>query len=153
VIAGLALLAAGSAIALALVGGQAPFWLAAILFALWGAGGLSFYGIATAHMADRAEPGRIAQAASGLLFVWATGSIVGPLLLGVAVEAGGRPAIFWFAGVSAAGLALFMLHRRAAREAAAQPATAAVPPQQATSVAAAEFAYGDAGDKDGGSRS
>lgn len=139
----LAALAAVSAIALAVFGGALPFPAAAFLFALWGAGGLSFYGIATAHMADRAEPGRLAQAASGLLFVWATGSIVGPLLLGVAVEAAGREAMFWFAGLGAAGLAAFMVHRRAAREPSVQSSKESVAPQQATSVAAADIAYGE----------
>jgi MFS family permease len=144
VIAGLAALATVSAIALAVAGPRLPFWVAAVLFGLWGAGGLSFYGIATAHMADRAEPGRMAQAASGLLFVWATGSIVGPLLLGVAVEAGGRPAMFWFAGVCAAALTAFMLHRRGARDAStSKSASEAVAPPLATSVAASEMAYGD----------
>lgn len=146
VIAALAALAAVSALALALLGRVLPFPAAAFLFALWGAGGLSFYGIATAHMADRAdraEPGRIAQAASGLLFVWATGSIVGPLLLGVAVEATGRPAMFWFAGLCSAGLAAFMVHRRSEREPSEQTLKEAVAPQQATSVAASELAYGD----------
>lgn len=144
VIAALAALAAVSAIALAVVGQRLPFWAAAALFGLWGAGGLSFYGIATAHMADRAEPSRMAQAASGLLFVWATGSIVGPLVLGVVVQAGGRPAMFWFAGVCAAALTVFMLHRRGARGAsAAKTSTEAVAPPHATSIAASEMAYGD----------
>ncbi len=143
VIAALAALAAVSALALALLGRVLPFPAAAFLFALWGAGGLSFYGIATAHMADRAEPGRIAQAASGLLFVWATGSIIGPLLLGVAVEATGRPAMFWFAGLCSAGLAAFMVHRRGEREPSEQTLKESVAPQQATSVAASELAYGD----------
>jgi MFS family permease len=145
VIFGLATLAAMCALALALIGGRLPFPLAALLFALWGAGGLSFYGIAVAHMADRAEPARMAQAASGLLFVWATGSIVGPLLLGVAVEAAGHEAMFWFAGLSAAGLALFMIYRRGERDAGPQKDTVA--PLIATSIAASDIAYGDdAGD-------
>jgi len=143
VIAALAVLAAVSALVLALFVSMLPFPVAAFVFALWGAGGLSYYGIATAHMADRAEPGRLAQAASGLLFVWATGSIVGPLLLGVAVEAAGRAAMFWFAGLCSAGLAAFMLHRRTEREPSAQTLKEAVAPQQATSMAASEMAYGD----------
>jgi MFS family permease len=143
VIAGLAALAALSAIGLAVIGRTIPFPAAALLFGLWGAGGLSFYGIATAHMADRAEPGRMAEATSGLLFVWATGSIVGPLVLGVVTEAAGRPAMFWFAGLSAAALAAFMLQRRGARGASPQMSSEAVAPQLATSVAASEIAYGD----------
>ena len=143
VIAALAALAAVGALALAVFGKLLPFPAAAFLFALWGAGGLSFYGIATAHMADRAEPGRIAQAASGLLFVWATGSIIGPLVLGVAVEAAGRAAMFWFAGLSSVGLVAFMVHRRAEREPSEKTTRESVAPQQATSVAASELAYGD----------
>lgn len=144
VIAALAALASAAALVLALVGARLPFAAAALLFGLWGAGGLSFYGIATAHMADRAEPGRMVQAASGLLFVWATGSIIGPLVLGAAIDLVGRRAIFWFAGVSAAALAAFMLQRRAQREETHRQASEAVAPQQATSVAAADIAYGDA---------
>lgn len=143
VIGMLASLAAVSAIALAVFGRGLPFHVAAALFALWGAGGLSFYGIATAHMADRAEPGRMAQAASGLLFVWATGSIVGPLLLGFAVEAAGRPAMFWFAGISAAALAVFMIWRKRERAASVRTSSEAVAPPLATSVAASEMAYGE----------
>lgn len=143
VIGGLAAIAAISALTLALFGSALPFHVAALLFAAWGAGGLSFYGIAVAHMADRAEPGRMAQAASGLLFVWAAGSIVGPLVLGVAVEMGGRPAMFWFAGLSALGLAIFMAWRRNTRARSEQVASESIAPGQATSVAASEMAYGD----------
>ncbi|MBX9745477.1 MAG: MFS transporter, partial [Hyphomonadaceae bacterium] len=60
VIAGLAGLAAVASFALALWSGQLRNWSAVLLFFLWGAGSLSFYGIAVAHMADRAEPGKLA---------------------------------------------------------------------------------------------
>lgn len=142
VIAGLSGMAALAALTLALFGGRLPFVGAAALFALWGAGALSFYGIAIAHMADRAEPGRIAQAASGLLFVWAAGSIAGPLLLGAAVEIGGREAMFWFAGLSGAALVGFMFWRRAERGPADGVRKDVVAPAVATSVAAVDLAYG-----------
>src|SRR5262249_50280597 len=61
VIAALAGLAAASAAILALFSQTAPEWTAVALFFVWGAGGLSFYGIAVAHMADRAEPSKLAQ--------------------------------------------------------------------------------------------
>lgn len=143
VIAGLAGIAALAAFALALFGHQLTFAATAALFAIWGAGGLSFYGIAVAHMADRAEPGRIAQAAAGLLFVWAAGSIAGPLLFGQAVRLGGGAAMFWFAGVLSAALVFFMLWRRNARESAESTIKEAIAPAVATSVAAADLAYGD----------
>lgn len=142
VIAWLTGIAAIAAFALALLGPQLSFAGAAALFALWGAGALSFYGIAIAHMADRAEPGRIAQAASGLLFVWAAGSIAGPLMLGLAVQLAGRSAMFWFAGVSGAALVFFMLWRRHERETPESTIKEAMAPAVATSVAAADLAYG-----------
>lgn len=142
VIAGLSGVAALAAFALALFGEHLGFLAAAFLFALWGAGALSFYGIAVAHMADRAEPGRIAQAASGLLFVWAAGSIAGPLMLGLAVEAAGRNAMFWFAGLSGAVLVAFMLWRRTERGQAESTRKESMAPATATSVAAADLAYG-----------
>ena len=37
-------------------------------------------------MADRAEPGRLAQSAAGLLFVWAAGSVIGPIIMGPLVD-------------------------------------------------------------------
>ena len=115
--------------------------MAAFLFALWGAGALSFYGIAVAHMADRAEPGRIAQAASGLLFIWGAGAILGPLFLGVAVEATGQGAMFWFSALCGLSIAGYMMMRRREREGPVQKEKEAFAPKQATSVAAAEMAY------------
>lgn len=143
VIAALCLLAALSAFALALVGGRLPNWGGVSLFFLWGAGGLSFYGVAVAHMADRAEPGRLAQAASGLLFVWAAGSIVGPLLLGITTDLFGNEGMFWFAGAAALLIAGGMFWRRGAREAADDAHKEEFAPQESTSVVSAEIAYGE----------
>jgi MFS family permease len=58
VIAALAAIAAISSFALALWSGTLTNAWAITLFFIWGAGALSFYGIAVAHMADRAEPGK-----------------------------------------------------------------------------------------------
>lgn len=141
VIAGLAGLSGLASLPLALLGPVLPFGVAAFLFAVWGAGALSFYGIAVAHMADRAEPGRIAQAASGLLFIWGAGAILGPLFLGVAVEAAGQGAMFWFSALCGLSLAGYMMMRRREREGPVQKEKEAFAPKQATSVAAAEMAY------------
>jgi MFS family permease len=143
VIAGLCGIAAVASLPLALLGQVLPFGVSAVLFSLWGAGALSFYGIAVAHMADRAEPGRIAQAASGLLFIWGAGAILGPVALGVAVEGAGQGALFWFSGICAAGLTGYMLMRRREREETKQTEKEVFAPKHATSVAAAEMAYGD----------
>jgi MFS family permease len=141
VIAMLALLAALSAFALAMWSGRLLNWSAVLLFFLWGAGALSFYGIAVAHMADRAEPGKLAQSAAGLLFVWAAGSIIGPMIMGPLVDWFDVAGMFWFAGGAAMFVCAAMFWRRTTREAAATKEEFA--PQIGTSVAAGEIAYGE----------
>jgi MFS family permease len=141
VIAGLASLAAAASFALALWSGQLTHWSAVLLFFLWGAGALSFYGIAVAHMADRAEPGRLAQSAAGLLFVWAAGSVIGPLIMGPLVDLSGIAGMFWFAGAAALAVTGAMFWRRTTREGPTEKEEFA--PQIGTSVAAGEIVYGD----------
>lgn len=141
VIAALATLAALASFALALWSGELHSWWAVFLFFLWGAGALSFYGIAVAHMADRAEPGRLAQSAAGLLFVWAAGSVIGPILMGPLVDWFDVPGMFWFAGAAATFVCAAMFWRRTAREPSTTKEEFA--PQIGTSVAAGEIAYGD----------
>jgi MFS family permease len=142
VIAALTGIGAATAFALALFSGRMPEWSALLLFLLWGAGALSFYGLAVAHMADRAQPGRLAQSAAGLLFVWAAGSIVGPLIQGPLVDFFGVEGMFWFAGAAALAVTLAMFWRRTSREAPTDKEEFSAQPE--TSVAAAEIAYGDA---------
>ncbi|HWA01273.1 MAG TPA: MFS transporter [Caulobacterales bacterium] len=142
VIAALTMLAAASAFALAALGPALPRWASVLVFFLWGAGGLSFYALGVAHMADRAEPGRLAQASSGLLFVWAAGSILGPILQGVLVDRLGMDGIFWFSGAVSVLLAAAMFWRRTTREAAPPSQKEEFAPQETTSVAAGEIAYG-----------
>ncbi len=100
-----------------------------------------FYGIAVAHMADRAEPGRLAQSAAGLLFVWAGGSILGPMIIGPLVDLFDVAGMFWFAGAAALAVCAAMFWRSSARGAALQKEEFS--PQQGTSVAAGEIAYGE----------
>lgn len=147
VIAGLAALAAFAAFALALWSGRLLEWSAVAIFCIWGAGALSFYGIAVSHMADRAESGKLAQSAAGLLFVWAAGSIIGPMMLGPLVDGFGIAGMFWFAGFAALAVTAAMFWRRQNREPALEKEQFA--PQIGTSVSAGEIAYGggDGGDE------
>jgi MFS family permease len=141
VIAALTGVAAVASFALALWSGQLSALSAVLLFFMWGAGALSFYGIAVAHMADRAEPGRLAHSAAGLLFVWAAGSVLGPLIMGPLVDWFDVAGMFWFAGAAALFVCLAMFWRSSTRE---QPATKEeFSPQIGTSVAAGEIAYGE----------
>jgi MFS family permease len=143
VIAGLAAIAAVAAFALATWSGQLTRFSAVALFFMWGAGALSFYGIAVAHMADRAEPGKLAQSAAGVLFVWAAGSVIGPLILGPLVDLFDVAGMFWFAGGAAVLVAVAMFWRQSAREGPATKEKEEYAPQLGTSVAAGEIAYGE----------
>jgi MFS family permease len=145
VIAWLCAIAAAAAIGLAVLGEAPPFVLAVCLFGLWGAGSLSFYGIAVAHMADRAEPGQMARATSGLLFIWAAGSVMGPLTVGAAADLFGAGSLFWVAGLAGLMLSAAMLTRRRVR-APSLPETKGpyAGAEQATSTASSDLAYGPA---------
>ncbi len=141
VIAALVLSAGLAAMGLAMFGPGLPFWGAALVFAVWGSGGLSYYGLAAAHMADRAEPGQIPRATAGLLFIWASGSIVGPALVGALTQVFGLGAIFWFAAGASALVGGAMFWRRAQRDTPTQKAPFANKTE--TSISAAELTYGE----------
>jgi MFS family permease len=95
VVAGLAAIAFSSCVALYLCAGHVPFSVTVLLSALWGAGALSFYSISASHATDRTAPGQIAQVMSGMLFVWAGGSVIGPILTGVTADTSlGQPGVF-----------------------------------------------------------
>jgi len=95
VVAFLAAVALAACVALYLTAGKVSFSITVLLSALWGAGALSFYSISAAHATDRTEPGQIAQAMSGMLFIWAGGSVAGPILCGaVADTQAGQPGVF-----------------------------------------------------------
>jgi len=82
---GLGVIAGLASLPLALFGpGLGLTWVTFLAF-LWGAGALSFYGILVALAADRSKPEEIARVIAGLLFVWAGGAVVGPLIAGVIV--------------------------------------------------------------------
>jgi MFS family permease len=119
------------------------FWQASALFALWGAGSLSFYGVGVAHMADRAGPAQIARATSGILFIWAIGSVAGPAALGMLADVAGKSAIFWYAGAVSLLIVAVMVWRRRARATAPSEARAALVNEPIGSLTAAELAYGE----------
>lgn len=105
------------------LGGVLPDLALLILIGVWGAGSLSFYGIAVAHIIDWAPANKMAQAMSGILFVWAFGAVLGPILAGLSMQTPlGAPGLFLFA----AGLSLILVIAMAVRRAAR-----AEPPQEA----------------------
>ncbi len=95
VVAGLGAMALGASVALYLTSGHVPWPITLALAAIWGAGALSFYSVSAAHAMDRSEPGQIAQVLSGMLFTWAAGSVIGPIIAGVVADAPlGQPGVF-----------------------------------------------------------
>jgi MFS family permease len=95
VVAGLALMALIACIALFLTAGRVSFSVTVMLAAVWGGGALSFYSVSASHATDRAEPGQIASVMSGMLFVWAAGSVAGPIITGVTADTElGQPGVF-----------------------------------------------------------
>ncbi len=116
VIATLAALAALAALVLAVV--PSPSLLTgALLAGAWGAASLAYYGVAVAHAADRSRVEELPSIASGLLLVWAAGSIAGPILAGLAWAGPlGATGLFLFAAVFSAILCAGMLVRRRQRD-------------------------------------
>lgn len=116
VIAAMAVVSGAAAIALGMMSDDISQLVMLGLLALWGAGSLSFYGISVAHGIDRVRTEEVTELMSGLLFVWATGSVVGPIVSGLAMRAGfGAPGLFLAAGALLFVLAASMLVRRAAK--------------------------------------
>jgi MFS family permease len=100
VVAGLAGIALSACIALFLTAGKVSFSVTILLAALWGAGALSFYSVSASHATDRSEPGQIAQVMSGMLFIWAAGSVAGPIITGGTADTQlGQPGVFAVVGV------------------------------------------------------
>lgn len=140
VIAVLAVTAAAASIVLTLAPSATPGWLILAFAALYGAGGLSFYGVAVAHAADRAPPGQTARMMAGMLIVWAAGAMVGPFLAGLLMDSPLRErGLFCFAAAGLAFLAFAMVRRRAARSAPETEMKTPFQPAPATSPAVADL--------------
>lgn len=86
-----------------------------VLFLLLGGVALSFYGICAAHAADHAGAGSMIRLASSLLFTWAVGAALGPILAAPLVERLGPTGLFLFSGVVTGAVALFVLWRMTQR--------------------------------------
>lgn len=117
VIAGLCAVSAAAAILIAVFGALIGESGVLALLAVWGAGALCFYGVCVSHAIDRTPQGQVPQVMSGLLFVWAAGSIIGPLISGLAMRLAGAVGLFGLAGVLLAILSIYMIVRVRQREA------------------------------------
>lgn len=140
VIAGLGLIGAVSAAGLvASAFSGLTVWVLVAAF-VFGAGSLSHYAVAVAHAADRAAPEQATPMMAGILTIWGIGSVAGPLLAGLAMNAGfGGAGLFAFAGVLLGLLALSMSMRSVRSDPAPEDDKAPFGAAPATSYAIAEF--------------
>jgi len=115
VIAGAAAIGAMAAAGIAAASaGPAP-GLILLLAGMFGAGSLSYYGVAVANAADRAHTEEITSMMAGILVIWGIGSVLGPPVAGVfLVFVPGGAGLFVFAAISLSGLCILCLSRVAA---------------------------------------
>ncbi|WP_159716305.1 MFS transporter [Geminicoccus flavidas] len=111
---------AGVAAVSALLGLAPPAGRVALLvvFVLFGGVALSFYGICAAHAADHvAAAGGMTRLASGMLFIWAIGAAIGPVVAARLMELVGPAGLFLFCGTVTGAVAAFVLFRMTRRSA------------------------------------
>ena len=77
----------------------------------WGAFTMPLYSLSCAHANDRAEAGEYVQIASGLLFFWAVGASIGPLVAAMLVGQFGPKVFFAFTCAMHTGFLGFTLWR------------------------------------------
>jgi MFS family permease len=115
------------------VAGAAPFWALVMLGAILAGVTAPLYGLGAGQTNDRVARSDYVAASGGLLFAWAVGSSIGPLVAGVVMTHAGVNGLFVFLAVTLLALSGFTLARMRKRpgvavESAFVPARAA-PPQ------------------------
>jgi len=86
VMAIMSLVSGVASLVLVLFGAQMNLVVFLIFIAAWGGGSLSLYGIAVAHGLDRAEIDQVTPLMSAYIFIWAAGSVVGPVMFGAVMN-------------------------------------------------------------------
>jgi MFS family permease len=104
-------------------------------------GGLMFtlYGISVAHTNDHLDPGQVLESTRGLLLIFGTGALTGPVLGGIVMDLFGPPALPALSAFVAACLGLFGLFRMTRRPAPALDEQADYVPMVRTSPIALEM--------------
>jgi MFS family permease len=141
VVAGLSGIAAAAGFAVFFLADSIGWFGTVALIALWGAGALSFYSVSAAHATDRTEPGRVAEVLSAMLFVWAAGSVIGPVLAGAVAETPlGQAGVFLYAAGVHLLLAAASIWRILVRPPAGMPGRAGFSGVGTTSVVSGDVA-------------
>ncbi len=90
---------------------------------------MTLYSVASAHANDRSEPGQAVTIASGLLFLYSVGAIIGPSAAAALMQRIGPQALFLFmAIVHALMLTVAVLRMRARAPAVRRESETSVPP-------------------------
>ena len=76
-----------------------------------GAFSMPLYSMCSAHANDRAGPGQYAMVSAGILFFWAAGAVIGPLLASAFMGWFGPKALFGFTAVTQAIFVTYTLTR------------------------------------------
>lgn len=139
VIAALAVTAGIAGVVLGLMSSVLPLIAVFVIAGIWGAGAQSYYGIAAAHAADRADEGQATNMMSGILTIYATGAMIGPVIAGATMSLVGTSGLFLYAAVILFGLFGAMLYRRTGKPPAKDIDKADFEATSATSVSVYEL--------------
>ncbi|PVE25823.1 hypothetical protein DC522_03370 [Microvirga sp. KLBC 81] len=88
-----------------------PTWLIFIYVAIFGGSVIPTYSIVTAHVNDMVKPGEFVAAAGGLLILQGAGSVVGPVISGLAMTEFGRVGLLYIFIVAQALMAIWGAYR------------------------------------------
>ncbi len=114
----IALVSFGAAVACVAAGVLAERSVLALIVAssIFGGLALPVYSLSVAHTNDHLKPDQIVAASSGLVVLFGTGSIFGPLLASAAMDLSGPSGFFWYLAAVTAFLGTFTLYRMTASE-------------------------------------
>ena len=113
--------------------GSAPFWVLVMLGAMLAGVTAPLYGLGAGQTNDRVARSDYVAASGGLLFGWAVGSSVGPVVAGVIMARAGTNALFVFLAVTLLALSGFTLLRMRQRK-GVESESAYVPARRAPSI-------------------
>ncbi len=111
VIAGLAAGTSLVSMLILLASAQGAGMLVLLSFAAWGGLALCIYSVCVAHACDIVDPGKIISTIGTLLFSWAVGVTIGPLLGSLAMEMVGPKGLFIYSALVSSLLTAFILVR------------------------------------------
>lgn len=131
-------LACGSALLLIFTGLAMPTLMIGAAF-LFGVFSFPLYALSAAHANDMAKDVDFVGIAGGLLLVNGAGSVIGPVLGGIAMDRFGALGLFGFTAFVHAAMTLFTLHRMRQRAAPPQEQKADFVPMPATAPVRADL--------------